>query len=55
MPSSGMLKLVLRQIIDEVKSQLGPEFKKKNSDIAKEIKAVKDEWLKEWLPKLTSN
>jgi len=46
---------VLRQLIDEVKAQLGPEFKRKNNDVAKEIKAVKEEWLKEWLPKLTSN
>jgi len=46
---------VLRQLIDEVKVQLGPDFKRKNSDVAKEIKAVKEEWLKEWLPKLTSN
>jgi acetolactate synthase-1/2/3 large subunit len=51
----GDAKLVLRQLIDEVKAQLGPEFKKKSSDVVKEIKAVKEEWLKEWLPKLTSN
>ena len=51
----GDAKLVLRQLIDEVKEQLGPADKKKNSSVAKEIKAVKDEWLKEWLPKLTSN
>jgi thiamine pyrophosphate-dependent acetolactate synthase large subunit-like protein len=50
----GDAKLVLRQLIDEVKAQLGPEYKKQRSDIAKEIKTVKEEWLKEWLPKLTS-
>jgi acetolactate synthase-1/2/3 large subunit len=51
----GDAKLVLLQLIDEVKTQLGPAYKKRSSDVAKEIKAVKDEWLKEWLPKLTSN
>ena len=51
----GDAKLVLRQLIDEVKAQIGPELIRKNSDVAKEIKAVKEEWLKEWLPKLTSS
>ncbi len=51
----GDAKLVLRQLIDEVKEQLGPADKKKNGSVAKEIKAVKEEWLQEWLPKLTSN
>ena len=34
---------------------MGPEGKKKSSAVAQEIKAVKDEWLKEWMPKLTSD
>ncbi|HLB28392.1 MAG TPA: thiamine pyrophosphate-requiring protein [Dehalococcoidales bacterium] len=50
----GDAKLVLRQLIDEVKIQIAPN-KKKDSAAAKEVKAVKDEWLKEWAPKLTSN
>ena len=50
----GDAKLVLRQLIDEIKEQLGPDFKKK-SGVTNEIKAVKEEWLKEWQPKLTSN
>ena len=50
----GDAKLVLRQLVDEVKDQLGP-VGNKNSDIAREIKAVKDQWLKEWLPKLISD
>jgi len=49
----GDAKLVLRQLIVEIKEQLGPEYKKKNG-AAQEIKAVKEEWLKEWQPKLTS-
>jgi thiamine pyrophosphate-dependent acetolactate synthase large subunit-like protein len=51
----GDAKLVLRQLIDEVKEQIGPEGRKGKAAVAKEIKAVKDEWLKEWMPKLTSD
>ena len=51
----GDAKLVLRQLIDEVKEQIGPEGKKKSSAVAKEIKVVKEEWLKDWMPKLTSD
>ena len=45
----GDAKLVLRQLIVDIKEQLGPEYKKKNG-AAQEIKAVKEEWLKEWQP-----
>jgi len=51
----GDAKLVLRQLIDEVKEQIGPEGKKGNGAVVKEVRVVKDEWLKEWMPKLTSN
>lgn len=51
----GDAKLVLRQLIEEVKAQLGTKGKKPDGDIAKEIKATKDAWLKEWAPKLTSS
>ena len=51
----GDAKLVLRQLIDEVKEQIGPEGRKGSDAVAREVKAVKDEWLKEWMPKLTSN
>jgi acetolactate synthase-1/2/3 large subunit len=51
----GDAKLVLRQLIDEIKTQLGPDGKKNGSEVVKEIKSIKDEWLKEWMPKLTSN
>jgi thiamine pyrophosphate-dependent acetolactate synthase large subunit-like protein len=51
----GDAKLVLQQLIDEVKEQIGPEGKRGNDAVAKEIKAVKDEWLQEWMPKLTSD
>ncbi len=48
----GDAKLVLRQLIDEVKAQGG---RKTTGDIAAEIARVKDDWLEEWLPKLTSD
>jgi len=51
----GDAKLVLRQLIDEVKEQIGPEGRKGNNAVTREIRAVKDEWLKEWMPKLTSD
>jgi len=51
----GDARLVLRQLIEEVKAQIGPNGKKGDNTIAKEIKKIKDEWLAEWMPKLTSN
>jgi len=47
----GDAKLVLRQLLEEVQKLVA---KRKDSAVSKEIKAVKDEWLKEWLPRLTS-
>ncbi len=49
----GDARLVLRQLVDEARAQLGGKPRK--NDVAKEVKTVKDEWLKEWMPKLTSN
>ena len=51
----GDAKLVLQQLVDEVKAQLGPKGRKGNDSVAKEVKAVKDDWMKEWMPKLTSD
>ena len=51
----GDSKLVLRQLGDEVKRQIGENGRRGNQDVAKEIKAVREEWLKEWLPRLTSD
>jgi thiamine pyrophosphate-dependent acetolactate synthase large subunit-like protein len=51
----GDAKLVLRQLVDEVKAQTGSKEKKGDGSVTAEIKAVKDEWLKEWMPKLTSD
>ena len=52
-PILGDAKLVLRQLIDEVKRQGGGE--KGNPELVQEIKTVKDKWLEEWMPKLTSD
>ena len=51
----GDARLVLRQLIDEVRKEIGPAGKKDNTAVAKEIAAVKDEWLRKWMPKLTSD
>ena len=51
----GDAKLVLRQLIEEAKRQLGAEGRKGDERTAREIKAIKDEWLNEWMPRLTSN
>jgi acetolactate synthase-1/2/3 large subunit len=50
----GDAKLVLRQLIEEIKLQ-GVKGRSPDNDTVKEIKAVKDEWLKKWMPKLASN
>jgi thiamine pyrophosphate-dependent acetolactate synthase large subunit-like protein len=50
----GDARLVLRQLIEEIKSRTGGKGKQ-GSAVAEEIKTVKDEWLEEWLPKLTSD
>ena len=51
----GDARLVLQQLIDEVKKQIGAAGKKDNTAVAKEVKAVKKEWLQKWMPKLTSD
>ena len=51
----GDARLVLRQLIDEIKKEIGPDGRKDNGSVAKEIRVVKEEWLREWMPKLTSD
>ena len=51
----GDAKLVMRQLIQEVKEQIAPRQKIENSELPKEIKAIKDEFLAEWMPRLTSD
>jgi thiamine pyrophosphate-dependent acetolactate synthase large subunit-like protein len=50
----GDAKLVLRQLLDELKSQTG-SARANNQALQDDIKAVKEEWLAQWMPKLTSN
>ncbi len=51
----GDAKLTLRQMIEEVKRLLGPDGRKGDDRIAKQIRSIKDAWLAEWMPKLTSD
>ncbi len=46
----GDAKLVLQALIDEVGAR-----KRGDAGVAAEIKAVRDEWMKEWMPELTSS
>ena len=51
----GDARLVLRQLIEEVQYQAGLEGKKDGGEVAAAVKQVKDEWLEEWMPLLTSD
>jgi thiamine pyrophosphate-dependent acetolactate synthase large subunit-like protein len=51
----GDCQLVLEQLIDEAKRQLGNDGRKSDDRVAKEIKSVKQGWLEEWMPLLTSD
>jgi thiamine pyrophosphate-dependent acetolactate synthase large subunit-like protein len=46
----GDMKLVLRQLIDEIERQGG----RPDGGAAAAVKAVRDAWLAQWMPKLTS-
>lgn len=50
----GDAKLTLRALIDELKTLSMDEADKRKDATPAEIKKVKDEWMKLWLPKLTS-
>ena len=51
----GDAKLVLAQMIGEVKSQLGQASRVESNGVATEISAVRKEWMRDWLPLLTSD
>ena len=53
-PLLGDAKLVLRQLIEAVRGLLGTDGRKGDGSTAKAIRAVRDEWMAEWMPKLTS-
>jgi thiamine pyrophosphate-dependent acetolactate synthase large subunit-like protein len=50
----GDAKLVLRQMIEEVKRQLGEHGRGDASGFAEEIATVKAQWMAEWGPRLSS-
>ncbi len=51
----GDAKLVLSQLIEEVKLQLGSSSRAEPNGVATEVAAVREDWMKEWLPLLTSD
>ena len=46
----GDAKLVLEALIGEI----GPRRRRNSNDVAKEVQAIKQQWLAEWMPELTS-
>ena len=54
-PIIGDARLVLGQLIEAVKDRLGGKGRDSNGAMAQEVKSVKDAWLKQWMPKLTSD
>ncbi len=52
---TGDAKLTLRQMIEEAKRLLGPDGRKGNDRVAKQIRGIKEAWLAEWMPRLTSD
>ena len=51
----GDAKLVLCQLVDEVKGTLVEHGRRSNASVAAEIAGIRAEWLAEWMPRLTSN
>jgi acetolactate synthase-1/2/3 large subunit len=54
-PILGDAKPVLRQFIEAVKDLLGNKKRAENGSVRAAIKKGKEEWMAEWMPKLTSN
>ena len=53
-PVAGDAKLILVQLLDELKRQTGSDGRPANKALAEEIKSIRDKWLEQWMPKLTS-
>ena len=51
----GDAKLVLGQLIEEVKDRLGAEGRRGDASVSAEIRQVRQEWIAEWMPRLSSN
>ena len=54
-PVLGDAKLVLEQFLDELKRQSGTGPRPANNELHEDIRKVEEEWLGQWMPKLTSN
>jgi len=54
-PVIGDAKLVLGQFIEAIKDHLGGKSRGQDAALVEEIETVHREWLKQWLPKLTSD
>ena len=50
----GDAQLTLQALIEEVKDRLGVSTRDSHQVVA-EIQQIKDAWMAQWLPKLTSN
>jgi acetolactate synthase-1/2/3 large subunit len=51
----GDAKLVLAQLAEEVRMQVGASGRRGNGSVEAGIKRIKDEWLAQWMPLLTSD
>ena len=51
----GDAKLVLAQMVAEVRQKLGAEGRRGDDAVAREVKAVRDEFLEAWMPRLTAD
>ncbi len=51
----GDARLALQQLVEEVRRQTGADGRRGGDAVVREVKRVKEEWLEEWLPLLTSD
>jgi thiamine pyrophosphate-dependent acetolactate synthase large subunit-like protein len=51
----GDAKLVLGQVIEEIKRLLGPDGRRGDDRTVKQVRTVKNTWLAEWMPRLISD
>ena len=54
-PIIGDAKLVLRQFIEACRDLLRGKPRQRDGAVTEEIATLREEWLKEWMPKLTSD
>ena len=55
LPIIGDARLVLSQLIEAVRERLNTNGRQRSDSVPEEVKAVKEQWLAEWMPKLTSD